>query len=210
MKTLLGLSLIFMLVNTPITSADDTEIFTGTGSVKDSNVLFILDTSGSMNDPETLTRPPYDPSKTYDNSTYSFDSNLYYLYKSFNSLDDVASNIRQNDIDASQIICSSALSAAQTTGIYSGSTVIRGSTTNNSWWGPRYGWFTGDNNQHNDKVINSNDTSLKVKCDSLSGFGYTRHFLRMYSGNYLNYLSVEGESATTTTTRMATMRTHTT
>ena len=206
MKTLLGLSLIFMLVNTPITSADDTEIFTGTGSVKDSNVLFILDTSGSMNDPETLTRPPYDPSKTYDNSTYSFDSNLYYLYKSFNSLDDVASNIRQNDIDASQIICSSALSAAQTTGIYSGSTVIRGSTTNNSWWGPRYGWFTGDNNQHNDKVINSNDTSLKVKCDSLSGFGYTRHFLRMYSGNYLNYLSVEGESATTTTTRMAIMK----
>jgi type IV pilus assembly protein PilY1 len=207
MKNLLGLSLIFMLVNTPIASADDTEIFTGTGSVKDSNVLFILDTSTSMNSSETLTRPPYEPSKTYDNSKYSFNSNLYYLYKSFNSLDDAASNIRQNDVAASQIICSSALSAAQTTGIYSGQTKIRGNTTNNKWWGPRY--FVGfDGNEQNDKTINSTDTSLKVDCGETSGyafpFPYKGYFTRLYSGNYLNYLAVEGESDITT--RMAIMK----
>ena len=38
--------------------ADDIEIFTGTGSVKDSNVLFIMDSSGSMNYNETISRPP--------------------------------------------------------------------------------------------------------------------------------------------------------
>jgi type IV pilus assembly protein PilY1 len=213
MKKILGLSLIFMLVNTPIAIADDTEIFTGIGSVKDSNVLFILDTSGSMNDPETLTRPPYDSSTVYDNSKYSFNSNLYYLYKSFNSLDAVASNIRQNDVAESQIICSSALSAAQTTGIYSGRTIIRGNTTNNKWWGPTYDWILTwiDQNEHNNKTINSTDTSLKVDCGETSGWGgflnavyYEGYFARLYSGNYLNYLAVEGESDTTT--RMAIMK----
>ena len=210
MKKILGLSLIFMLVNTPIAIADDTEIFTGIGSVKDSNVLFILDTSGSMGDPETLTRPPYDPSTVYDNSTYSFDSNLYYLYKSFNSLDDVASNIIKNDVAASQIICNSALSAAQTTGIYSGQTKIKGNTTNNKWWGPEYYWFINwvDKNEHNNKTINSTDSSLEIDCGYTSrsswGLSYRGYFDRLYSGNYLNYLAVEGESDTTT--RMAIMK----
>lgn len=211
MKKLFALSLIFMLANTPIAIADDIEIFTGTGSVKDSNVLFILDTSGSMNDPETLTRPPYDSSTVYDNSKYQFNSNLYYLYKPFNSLDAVASNIRQNDVAESQIICTSALSAAKNTGTYTGRTRIKGNTTNNKWWGPRY--FLGiDQNEHNDKTINSTDTSLTVDCGETSGWAgwlpplpYTGYFARLYSGNYLNYLAVEGESDVTTT-RMAIMK----
>ena len=186
--------------------ADDTEIFTGTGSVKDSNVLFIMDSSGSMNFEETISRPPYDSTFKYDDSKYGFDPDLYYIYKPINSLDGAASSIIKNDLSASQITCSAALSAASSTGVYSGDTLIRGNTTGNDWWGPYYGWFSGDNNQHNDKVIDSTDTSLQVGCGRIDKFGYSRYFPRLFSGNYLNYLAVEGEEESTTMTRMEILR----
>ena len=186
--------------------ADDIEIFTGTGSVKDSNVLFIMDSSGSMNYNETISRPPYDSTFVYDNSKYGFNPNLYYIYKPLSSLDSAAANLIKNDLSASQITCSAALTAASSTGTYSGDTLIRGNTTGNEWWGPRYGWFTGDNNQHNDKVIDSTDTSLQVGCGRIDRFGYSRYFPRLFSGNYLNYLAVEGEEESTTMTRMEILR----
>ncbi len=193
--------------------ADDTEIFTGAGGVKDSNILFILDTSGSMNESETLTRAPYNPAKVYDNSTYNFDADLFYLYKPFDSLEGTASNIIQNDVTANQIICDSALSAARSTGTYAGPTVIRGNTTSNDWWGPEYIWYPiigwDDQNQQNSRTINSTDSTLNVECGytEYGWFGSRRgYFSRLYSGNYLNYLAVEGEGESITTTRMAIMK----
>ena len=149
-----------------------------------------MDSSGSMNFNETISRPPSDSTFVYDNSKYGFNPNLYYIYKPFSSLDGAAANLIKNDLSASQITCSAALTAASSTGTYSGDTLIRGNTTGNDWWGPRYGWFTGDNNEHNDKVIDSTDTSLQVGCGRIDKFGYSRYFPRLFSG-YLNYLAVE-------------------
>src|SRR6476646_2309242 len=60
--------------------ADDTEIFFNqNGSDIPANVMFIMDSSGSMNDLVT-TQFPYDSSQTYkaDKCGANFDSNFYY------------------------------------------------------------------------------------------------------------------------------------
>jgi hypothetical protein len=48
--------------------ADDTEIFFNQAGGLRPNILFIIDTSGSMNSLVTLPRSPYDASRTYDGS----------------------------------------------------------------------------------------------------------------------------------------------
>ena len=50
--------------------ADDSEIFTGlanTVSAQRPNILFVIDTSGSM-DTDVVTQVPYDPATTYGGS----------------------------------------------------------------------------------------------------------------------------------------------
>lgn len=60
-----------ILANSHAVLADDTEIYIGANagnSVVRPNVLFIVDTSGSMNDDVTFTAGTYDPSQTYTGS----------------------------------------------------------------------------------------------------------------------------------------------
>src|SRR5436305_631893 len=60
--------------------ADDTEIFFNqNGTDIPANVMFIMDTSGSMNELVT-TQAPYDPAKAYtaDKCGTAFDSTAYY------------------------------------------------------------------------------------------------------------------------------------
>src|SRR5712675_1338141 len=61
--------------------ADDTEIFINQNAADiPANVLFIMDTSGSMNS-QVTTQFPYDPSKTYTGDKCGgapFDANSYY------------------------------------------------------------------------------------------------------------------------------------
>ncbi|MBI3562264.1 MAG: pilus assembly protein PilY [Gammaproteobacteria bacterium] len=76
--TLAAASLLAVL-NTTAAHADDTEIYVGGNagaSVVRPNVLFIIDTSGSMNDLLTLTNSNYDPTITYSGSCNS--SNIYW------------------------------------------------------------------------------------------------------------------------------------
>ena len=84
MKNLLGLSLIFMLVNTPIAIADDTEIFTGTSnSGGGMNAIFLLDTSGSMSKLEEIKGfEDYVSSTMYQHSEYGFNSSSHYIFRS--------------------------------------------------------------------------------------------------------------------------------
>lgn len=59
--------------------ADDTEIYTGANNLNatvDPNVMFIIDTSGSMNASEFIVSDPYDPSQTYTGSCSS--SRIYW------------------------------------------------------------------------------------------------------------------------------------
>lgn len=61
-----------------ISNADDTEIYvanTNSSGVRP-NILFIMDSSGSMTNPAPTTRLEFDPSQTYSGS---YDSNAYYI-----------------------------------------------------------------------------------------------------------------------------------
>ena len=64
-----------MLTGMPlIVSADDTEIYVGSSSATSDikpNVVFIIDTSGSMSTDETYTTGTYDPATTYTGSCTS-------------------------------------------------------------------------------------------------------------------------------------------
>ncbi|MEX0731794.1 MAG: PilC/PilY family type IV pilus protein [Aquisalimonadaceae bacterium] len=62
----IGAALSFAAGYAVIVAADDTDIFVGQtdGSIRP-NVMFIVDTSGSMAASEEIVRNPYDPSKTY-------------------------------------------------------------------------------------------------------------------------------------------------
>lgn len=197
---LLGILLTTLTSNT---YADDTEIFTGANSSAASNVVFLFDTSGSMGDPETVTRPPYDNSITYDNAMYGFNTDSLYLFRqrqnwwgSFYSTElvDDAEIISNNEVALDQITCSSVLTSIESSGEYAGK-LSYSSNNGQDWDAPRY--F----DENNDFNLDPNNTNAQVKC---SGTGrYEReYFNRIYSGNYLNYLSVEGEEESQTLTRL--------
>jgi type IV pilus assembly protein PilY1 len=79
MKLIYLFSLVLLGSYTSISNADDTEIYGTTeidreNQVK-SNVLFIMDTSGSMGEKVSITLEAYDPNKTYSGS---YNSSRYY------------------------------------------------------------------------------------------------------------------------------------
>ncbi len=72
-------ALIGILVSAPV-FADDTEIYSTASTLTQKtqpNVLFVLDTSGSMNDP-TQSRPVYKPSTDYSGGSGCYDKNKVY------------------------------------------------------------------------------------------------------------------------------------
>jgi hypothetical protein len=77
--TLRSAALLLALLITLPAFADDTEIFRSTAASAGAqpNVLFIMDTSGSMDSLVTSPRPPYDPTQTYTGSCDS--ANIYYI-----------------------------------------------------------------------------------------------------------------------------------
>ena len=73
-----------LLTLTGAAAADETEIFTGAGNTVTSqrpNILFIMDTSGSMNS-DVVTQVPYDPATTYAGSC---SANRVYFQQGSNS-----------------------------------------------------------------------------------------------------------------------------
>jgi len=69
------------------THADDVEIYTGAGGSGSSNILFVLDTSGSMSawgntGEDAPAPPPYDPTVDYPTDNYGFDPDAYYVFDS--------------------------------------------------------------------------------------------------------------------------------
>ena len=65
-----GAALGLTLLAAAAAHADDTEIFVGQTGVPgvQPNILLVFDTSGSMNDPIDLNKPPYDPARSYTGS----------------------------------------------------------------------------------------------------------------------------------------------
>lgn len=203
----------FMLIAAMLTAlvsqvhADDTEIFTGGNNTAASNVVFLFDTSGSMDEDVIIERPPYNNSEIYDNSEYGFDSNRYYTFRQrsnngvFQNIDLAIDNnvLLNNELSASQIVCSSALNSANSTGEYAGSL----SYSDSSGWFGRIWEAPSSYAQNNNFNITPNNNNGQLRCGNASGFfSWNDYFSRLYSGNYLNYLATQGGTETSTMTRL--------
>lgn len=213
--------------------ADDTDIFTGGNITTASDVVMVLDTSGSMNDEETIPRPAYENGTVYDNSKYGFKPDGYYLFRPANSnlnLDaTVAAYLKNNEVKESQINCSEALNAAKNSGEYAGRMAYWYYGSSGGWDAPASRDISNYGEGHNnDYGINDEDSTGLVECDTDDYFyyqgnrysylyeygdypftnrywyrddvfdtsfffpSYNEGFTRLWRGNYLNYIAIEG------------------
>jgi len=177
--------------------ADDTEIYGATAIDEsnrvNSNVLFIMDTSGSMNGQVTVTTTPSGPTGAYDNSyDYSgfgsYDNNKVYHTRSggpSNAGDPSDGNIKSSIRSSGDYNCSSQLTTLNSIG-----------RVESKFKQDRY------NNGNNWKNLQNNNNN-EIRCSSNK-----THFL--YTGNYMNWFHATGGGGgggggggtTTTTTRL--------
>jgi type IV pilus assembly protein PilY1 len=149
-KNLLALSkglLIGMLGVSPVL-ADDTEIYLGSPSglaAVNPNILFVVDTSGSMEALTTDEGAAYDPLQTYPGS--------YVATRTYYSTTNVFTNTTPY-FDTSNLKCSAALTAIAATGMYTGPGRLAQWRVNS---GSTYRWLT------------INATNRKVECQADSG-----------------------------------------
>jgi len=115
---------VFTACTAGVAVSDDTEIFTGDYSTpiaeERPNVLFIIDTSGSMGDPGEAA-PPYDPNTTYSGDCQA-DRIYFTAYQTDPSWPDNVPDCNGssgNDwVPAAWFKCNAAMSALNTTGYY--------------------------------------------------------------------------------------------
>jgi len=198
-------------------TADDTEVYLGNNlaSTVQPNLIFIIDTSGSMSTDVTLTTGSYDPSQTY---TGSCDSNKVY-YSRWGGPPSCGTSYY---VDKSSFVCKAGQQALDSSGFF---TNRAGRYRSGGWWSSYDYWSTLSSWNHSDLVeckadwgvhgktdtstnlypANSNnddnsdpgyrnDTNGAINWDS-TGDSYT-----FYSANYLNWRNAPG--TTTTKTRL--------
>ncbi len=101
-----------------VSTADDTEIYLGYDIDEDSippNVLFIIDSSGSMDGIIEVEGGPYDPAVTYDGSC----SSSYYYWKA-DWDDGVPTCDTSNKIRVADYVCDAGITAMASAGLYPG------------------------------------------------------------------------------------------
>ena len=186
----------FMLIAAILTAlvsqvhADDTEIFTGGNNSAASNVIFVIDTSGSMDAQVQVSPVPYKNTEVYD-SIYGFDADKYYVFRPPNTGLNVQAHadiLLKNELNADQIICNSALNSANSSGEYAGKLSYSDSF---AWYGGRIWDAPGSFGENNDFAITPTNNNGVLDCGAANFWG-TKYFSRLYSGNYLNYLSMDG------------------
>ncbi|MBI1422900.1 MAG: pilus assembly protein PilY [Gammaproteobacteria bacterium] len=195
--------------------ADDTEIYVGGNagaSTVRPNVVFIIDTSGSMDTSVTLTNGTYDPTQTYTGGTC--DSSRIYWSTNGNP----PSCGTNNYFNASKNTCNDSVAALSSSGSgYYVGRLARYRTS--SWWGDK--WTTLSNSSHSDLVECEADdgihgdgvnTSKLFAADGNNGGPWTSNSAKgvnwpstgttytLYSANYLNWLASPG--VTTYSTRL--------
>lgn len=185
--------------------ADDSEIFTGTSTAGVSpNILFVLDTSGSMGSPVT-TQTPYDPAMTYAGSCST--SAIYFQSSTNNTPTGCGSLLF---FDASLQKCQAAVdaltfgSSTSGPGFYTDQFVQWRSRNGNYFWTNVLGGtssrhevacqadfpdtkpfpttYNGSSNSGSNQWTNDPNSSNSYWKSGGTGGGYT-----LYNGNYLNY-----------------------
>lgn len=115
-------------------AGDETEIFTGVPNVVSSarpNILFIIDTSGSMNG-EITTQEPYDPSVTYSGDCSS--SRIYYRSGSdANDPPDCDGSTQARYFPASSFYCNAAAASLNSIGYFLSERAGRFDTGDRRW-----------------------------------------------------------------------------
>ena len=171
------LSFISFALLTSISFADDTEIY---GSVAideenriNANVLFIMDTSGSMRGEVKTAKSPYDSTKTYTGS-YSKDN----FFKR-NSNGDLDNSREGNSLAALNSSCADVLSSLNTEGKVTGYQYQQKGKKNDD--------------PFSDGISDGKDR--EIRCSTTQGAVYT-----LYSGNYMNWY--RDSSNFTTSTRL--------
>ncbi|HKE44535.1 MAG TPA: PilC/PilY family type IV pilus protein [Steroidobacteraceae bacterium] len=107
--------------------ADDTEIFVGQQSGARPNILFILDTSGSM-DSQVSTQPPYNPATTYNGTC---DVNHVYWNRGGNNPPDCSNT--NNWFNANELACDAAVQGISSAGRYLAQRAGQWDENNNRW-----------------------------------------------------------------------------
>ncbi len=194
--------------------ADDTEVYLGDLSFSTNirpNVLFIMDTSGSMDTDVVLTTGTYDPATTYSGSC-----NTGRVYWTTSSANGVAPSCSTNNyIATSSNNCadSSAAMSSSGPGYYTG-TIARYNIRNGEdrWQGLSSFDHTEIIDCAADYGIHGNGGSNKYPADEYDGGPYrsnatnainwnsTGGVYTLYSANYLNWINSPG--VTTTQTRL--------
>ena len=183
--------------------ADDSEIFTGmanTVSAQRPNILFIMDTSGSMNT-DVVTQVPYNPATTYSGPCSS--SRVYFVQGSNSSSPPACSS--NTSVPLVAFKCNAALQAFSTAGYYVADRAaqwrgtgprwrgINGNTGNSVWVECR-----SDAGLHGDGVnatrlwpadtTNGPWTANSAQQITWSANGANNSYV-FYSANYINWLT---------------------
>jgi len=197
--------------------ADDSEIFTGMSnsvSAQKPNILFIMDTSGSM-DTNVVTQVPFDPATTYPGSCAS--DRVYFLQGSNSSNPPSCSN--SNSVPLVAFKCDAGIQGMATAGYYVADRAaqwrgagprwrgINGNTGNNVWVECR-----ADAGVHGDGVntlrlwpadqANGPWTAVPAQQITWSANGAGNSYV-FYSANYINWLR---NASTITQTRLQIMQ----
>lgn len=204
------LSTVYGMMTAMPAFADDIEIYTTAGSITQQtqpNVLFVLDTSGSMSNP-VMTRAAYDPSFDYSGGDACYDNNRVYLQpRGSNNAKKHCTNVSWRYVavsalgqaNRSAVVCDAAKSL-DTLGYFTGrlsqyrGTGWQASLTNKSSDLDKFieceidqgihGQTTGDAKKW---ASTSNGPWSSSQSDELN-WGGTGFSGTLYSGHYLNYL----------------------
>ena len=201
-----------MLCSSPLVLADDTELFLGNTSSSPTNgnpnILFILDTSGSM-DGEVITQVPYDPNVVYAGSC---DPNRVYWRSGIGNSPGCGTNRWFN---RSALMCDDGATAIDNVGYYTDKIAQFDDRPNKRRWNVirsgkknRLVECFGDSGEHGDGINTSalwarNGNSFPWSTDSDDEVSWsgskTGNTYTLYHGNWLNW---EDNAATTTKDRL--------
>ena len=173
--------------------ADDIEIYTGSAGGAQSNVLMVLDTSGSMGTIAVeADEVRYDPGVIYDNSIYGFDPNALYLFRFDQSRrsrtdlgnlsDDVVSLIKNYQVSPDAVACPGALDVVASRGELTASLMF---------WESGRGWSGPDqaieNMRARERPVVSMNSNAIIECQ--------RGWFQTYSYNGNNYWYIRDSSS---------------